>query len=112
MADRYAIDLTGFLDLAMGTALRLDALTQAVSLLRFVAEEIRDAPASVPDLARAVARAVDPWIERSTALATHGGAVLSAAERAVIEYCRADAAMAVDTERAASSHGHGRWRVS
>lgn len=112
MADRYAIDLNGFLDLATRTAQRLDALAEAVLRMLFVVEEMRDATAPAPDLARAFARAVDPWVERSTALAAHGGAVLSAAHGAVIEYGRADAAMAIDTERAASSRGHGRWRVS
>ena len=112
MADRYAIDLNGFLDLAARTALHLDALAETVRRLVSVVEEIRDATAPAPDLARAFARAVDPWVERSTALAAHGGAVLSAAQGAVVEYVRADAAMAVDTQRAASSRGHGRWTVS
>lgn len=112
MADRYAIDVSGFLDLAARTAQRLDALAEAVFGVLFVAEEIRDAVAPAPDLARAFSRAVDPWVERAMALAEHGGAVLSAAEHAVTEYCRADAVMAVDTDRAASSRGHGRWRVS
>lgn len=112
MADRYAIDVSGFLDLAARTAQRLDALAQAVFGALSVVEEIRNAVAPAPDLARALAKAVDPWVERATALAEHGGAVLSAAEHAVVEYCRADAAMAVDTDRAASSPGHGRWRVS
>ncbi|MBB3158687.1 hypothetical protein FHS07_002383 [Microbacterium proteolyticum] len=112
MADRYAIDVNGFLDLASRTARRLDSLAEAVFRVLFVVDEVRDAVALTPDLARAFARAVDPWVERATALAEHGGAVLSAAERAVIEYCRADAAMAVDTGRAAGSRGHGRWRVS
>lgn len=112
MADRYAIDVNGFLDLAARTARRLDALAEAVLGVTFVANDVRDAVALTPDLARAFARAVDPWVERAMALAEHGGAVLWAAERAVVEYCRADAAMAVDTDRAADSRGHGRWTVS
>lgn len=112
MADRYAIDVDAFLDLAANTARRMDALTEAVERVLFIAQEVRDAIAPAPDLTRAFARAVDPWVERARALAEHGGAVLSAAERAVAEYCRADAVMAVDTERAASSRGHGRWAVS
>lgn len=112
MADRYAIDVSGFLDLATRTAQRLDALADVVLRVLFVAEGIRDVVAPEPDLARAFAKAVDPWLERARALAEHGGAVLSAAEHAVVEYCRADAAMAVDTDRAAHVRGHGRWRVS
>lgn len=112
MADRYAIDVTGFIDLAARTAQRLDALAEAVFGVLFVAGEVQDAVTPAPELARAFARAVDPWVERATALAEHGGAVLAAAERAVAEYVRADAAMAIDTERAAQTRGHGRWRVS
>jgi len=112
MADRYAIDVNGFLDLASRTARRLDSLAETMCGVRFVVDDVRDAVAPAPDLARAFARAVDPWMERATALAEHGGAVLSAAERAVVEYCRADAAMAVDTDRAADSRGHGRWRIA
>ncbi|MCJ1706894.1 DUF6507 family protein [Microbacterium sp. VKM Ac-2923] len=112
MADRYAIDVNGFLDLAARTARRLDSLAEAVFGVMFVANDMRDAVSLAPDLARALSRAVDPWLERATALAEHGGAVLWAAERAVVEYCRADAAMAVETDRAADSRGHGRWTVS
>ncbi|MCM3614247.1 DUF6507 family protein [Microbacterium enclense] len=112
MAERYAIDVTGFLDLAARTAQRMDTLTEAVFGVLSVVREIQDAVAPAPDLARAFARAVDSWVERATAMAEHGGAVLAAAERAVAEYVRADAAMAIDTERAAQTRGHGRWRVS
>lgn len=112
MTDRYAIDVNGFLDLAARTAIRLDALAAAVFGALFAVDQIRDAVSPAPDLAHAFARAVDPWVERAAALAEHGGAVLAAAERAVVEYCRADAVMTLDTERASHARGHGRWSVS
>lgn len=67
--------------------------------------------ARVPELTHALHRALDPWEAKARGLVVHGGAVLTGAEQAVAEYCRADVLMAVTTAQLDARQGTGRWRI-
>ena len=112
MTDRYAIDIPGFLGLAGETARRLDDLTDAVGATAHVLWGIRDAVAPVPELFQAFCRVMDPWEAKAGGSIAHAGAVLTVAEQAVAEYCRADVVMAVTAAQLETRQGTGRWRVA
>ncbi|WZH35968.1 MAG: hypothetical protein PIR02_14520 [Microbacterium enclense] len=112
MTDRYSVDITGFLGLADTTARCLDDLTNAVSALVQALWAIRDAVAPVPELSGAFSGAMDPWEAKACGLVEYGGAVLTGAQQAVAEYCRADVVMAVATAQLETRQGTGRWRIA
>ncbi|MDF2045925.1 hypothetical protein P2P98_07105 [Microbacterium sp. Kw_RZR3] len=112
MTDRYAIDVPGFLGLAGDTARRLDDLTDAVGATVQALWGIRDAMAPVPELFQAFCRVMDPWEEKAGGSIAHAGSVLTVAEQAVAEYCRADVVMAVTAAQLETRRGTGRWRVA
>lgn len=95
MAEGYAIDLRGFTDLTRAVAARLDELSRAVDAVFATLREIGDVVQPARELRSAVGETGDLWRDRTRAAVQHGGTVLVAVHRAVEEYCRADAEMAL-----------------